>query len=138
MRKLLFIMALVGLLGAAVAEGRFMHSSETSSAGQTRRDLTVVVDSVMWRSDVTRVYCRALGQPHTSHRIDSVAMLLPSVVAPVMAADIDPIYFRRGFQWEDDGVILLEIDFKAMNPARRFTLSFATPYGEYSAEYPAK
>lgn len=42
-----------------------------------RVPFAVAVDSVEWRDDLTRVYCRITGHPHTSGRIDAVAMDIP-------------------------------------------------------------
>jgi len=76
-----------------------------------RVPFAVAVDSVEWRDDLTRVYCRITGHPHTSGRIDAVAMDIPGARGSHVASDIDGVDFRRYFQWEDDGVIVLEIDF---------------------------
>lgn len=114
MKHLLLTLAL--LLGALGAEAQAKHS------------LSVATDTVEWRSDVTRVHCRLKGIPHTSHRVDSVAMTAGS--KRFVATDIDPIYFTRSFQWEDDGVIPVEIDFAPMKARKQFTLIFYTPYGQ--------
>lgn len=61
------------------------------------------------RDGTTRIRCDVLGYPHTSQRIDKV--LLKHKGKTNEAIDIDGVDFNRYFQWEDDGVITMEIDF---------------------------
>lgn len=96
-----------------------------ASAGQ---NITVIVDSIDYRADLTRLYARLLGRPHTSHRIDGVTLLSNGVT--YTARDIDGIDFKRYFQWEDGGVIPVEIDFVKMKPVRSGTITLTTPRGE--------
>lgn len=129
MRKVIFLIALVALVSAAVAEGPLFSRNR-------QREMSVKVDSVMWRSDVTRVYCRLFGLPHTSQRVDAVTLDTPD--ASVAATDIDPLYFKRSFQWEDNGVIEIELDFAPVKPVDEFTMTFVTPYGDVAATYSGK
>ena len=87
----------------------------------------VTVDSIDYRSSLTRVYCKIVARPHTSGRIDSVTLVVNG--RSYGATDIDGVDFRRYFQWEDDGVIPLEIDFPAMKPAKTMKLDIVTPKG---------
>lgn len=84
------------------------------------------VDSIDFRKDLTRVYGRLSGRPHTSCRIDAATLSTPS--GDLLANDIDGIDFERYFQWEDDGVILLEIDFAPAKEAS--AIKFNTVRGE--------
>ena len=128
MRNRIFIAALLMLFGVAVAQNNFGFRRKAQE-----HSMTVQIDSIMCRDDLSRVYCRALGRPHTSNRIDGV--LLNGKIA---ATDIDPIYFERAFQFEDEGEITLEIDFPALkNKPKSFTLDFQTPYGIVHATFPA-
>lgn len=121
MRNWLFLIGLLLILGLGIAHGTGHISSPLSPA---KHSMTATVDSVSYRPNVTRVYCRVIGKPHTSQRIDSVRCLAGK------ATDIDPLYFGRAFQWEDEGEISLEIDFPPMTQcARRINLTFFTPYG---------
>lgn len=83
----------------------------------------LVCDSIDFRSDLTRVYGRLIGTPHTSHRIDGVKM----TPGGVYATDIDGVDFKRYFQWEDDGEIAVEIDFPAMKERPVVVMEAITP-----------
>lgn len=90
----------------------------------------VVLGKVNYKEDVTRVELSILGMPHTSCRIDSVSLTLPSG-KEIKATDIDPIDFERYFQWEDEGNIDLEIDFPAGTRLKKGSvMKFATSKGE--------
>lgn len=89
--------------------------------------MTVTVDSVDFRTDLTRVYCHVNGRPHTAQRIDKVLLEAPGVSA--VANDIDGVDFERYFQWEDEGVINLELDFAPMPKVDQLTLKLTTIYG---------
>lgn len=126
-RNMIFGAALLALIGAAVADGQFTERRAD------KHTMSVTVDSVMTRTDVTRVYCRLTGRPHTSQRVDSVQMSLPDGTT-LRATDIDPLYFTQAFQWEDEPDMPVEIDFPALTaPVSRMTLKVFTPYGEISA-----
>ncbi len=135
LRNVIFISALMALIGAAVAEGRL---NTITGRRQNAHQMTAVIDSVMQREDVARVYCRIVGKPHTSQRIDSIYITLPDGSA-MNAIDIDPIYFNRGFQWEDESEMPLEIDF---NPTGRqlgkFQMTMVTPYGKVATAWTGK
>lgn len=132
LRALIFLAALMALIGVVVADGQL---SDLSGRRRAAHQMTARVDSLMTRSDVTRIYCRAVGRPHTSQRIDSVYITLPDGTA-LGATDIDPIYFRRAFQWEDQPDMPLEIDFPPLDrrPAR-FRLTMVTPYGNVETTF---
>lgn len=89
--------------------------------------LAVKVDSVDFRSDLTRVYCKFSGLPHTSHRVDSATLETDGKIYP--GNDIDGVDFKRYFQWEDDGIIMIEIDFPAMTNFKFARLCLSTPRG---------
>ncbi|MCM1518063.1 MAG: hypothetical protein NC117_05420 [Pseudoflavonifractor sp.] len=85
------------------------------------------VDNIDYRQDLTRVYGRLLGRPHTSCRVDNIT--LSSGEVDYTATDIDGIDFKRWFQWEDDGSIAVEIDFPRMKRRDTFTITISTPRG---------
>lgn len=129
MRNPIFIAALLMLFGVAVAQNNFGFQRKTQD-----HNLTIRIDSISCREDLSRVYCKAYGRPHTSNRIDRVKL-----DGKITATDIDPIYFERSFQFEDEGVIILEVDFPALkNKPASFSLEFHTPYGIVRGFYPAK
>lgn len=90
--------------------------------------LTFTVDSIDYRADLTRVYGRVKGRPHTSHRIDEVQYVTTGTA--MKSTDIDGVDFRRYFQWEDDGQIPVEIDFPAAKPEAGVQLLFTTSRGQ--------
>ncbi len=89
--------------------------------------ITFTVDSIDYRSDLTRVYGKLTGRPHTSNRIDGVSFTGKSTA--VTSTDIDGVDFQRYFQWEDDGVISIEIDFPAMRVTDNAQILFMTAHG---------
>lgn len=90
--------------------------------------ITVDIDSIDFRQDLTRVYCRLCGAPHTSGRIDEASIYVDK--SRYRSADVDGVDFRRYFQWEDNGVIPIEIDFPAMPQFEKARISLSTPRGE--------
>lgn len=130
MRNGIFVVALLLLFGVAVAQsnGTFQRNNRNNHS------MTIRIDSISCREDLSRVYCKAIGRPHTSNRIDGV--MLDGKIA---ATDIDPIYFERAFQFEDEGEIILEIDFPALKKKpKSFFLEFNTPYGPVRGTFPAR
>lgn len=111
---------LLMLPAAAEVVGGFVSSSDDNK-------LTFKVDSIDYRSDLTRVYGRLLGVPHTSQRIDGVKFVGNGSVAD--ATDIDGVDFRRYFQWEDDGEIPVEIDFPRIKKSPGLQIVFQTAVG---------
>lgn len=123
-------LAVPAFLACASSEVAATPPAECRPLQQPRVAAVVSVDSVEWREDLSRVYCRIIGMPHTSERVDAVRMTVGK--RRLDATDIDGIDFRRYFQWEDDGSILLEIDFPPVSISERgnFSLTFDTVHGE--------
>lgn len=105
------------IASAKVTRGYESHPEVANS-------LMLRVDSIDYRSDLTRVYSTLEGRPHTSNRIDKATF------AGQQATDIEGVDFQRYFQWEDDGQIPVEIDFPAMRRAEKATLTLDTPRGQ--------
>ncbi len=123
LRLVLAVAALVTV--ACAAHSRVVRGYKSAPAG-TSEPVEFAVDSIDFRKDLTRVYGRLIGKPHTSNRIDDATLLTPA--GAYEATDIDGVDFRRYFQWEDDGVILLEIDFpRSKNPR---AIEFVTVRGK--------
>lgn len=126
---LLLILSLPGM--AALADSP-REAMTCSAPAPQKSPASVVVDSIQWRDDLTRVYCRLIGKPRTSDRIDGVTMTVPS--RRYDATDIDGVDFKRYFQWEDEPAIHLEIDFPPVGkPHYPCTLVFDTVHGEVKA-----
>lgn len=136
LRNIFFVAALLALIGAAVAQSQL---NPLSSRQNSQHTMSIAIDSVMQRDDVTRVYARLIGKPHTSQRIDSITLHAPKFLsAAIGATDIDPIYFHRGFQWEDEAEMPVEIDFPPVSrKLSAYTITAITPYGNIKATYPS-
>lgn len=111
----------------AVAFAACGSSAAEVVPGAANRDMAVEVDSVLFRQDVTRVYCRILGRPHTSQRIDGTSLVVNGT--ELKGIDIDGVDFERYFQWEDEGVIPLELDFDPTRRARKVQVRLITVRG---------
>lgn len=129
MRNTIFLTALLLLIGVAVAKGTGQVFKPQEQ--KIKHELRIEIDSISCREDLSRVYCRAIGRPNTSNRIDAIKLN-----GKIAATDIDPIDFQRAFQWEEDGVLPLEIDFPALkSKPSTFYLEFTTPYGIVRGAY---
>jgi len=130
MNNILFRIGAAALLAAvsfcSYAADKMLYASAVNSSGP----LAVEVDSALVRPGLVRVYCRVYGQPHTSQRIDAVTLVRQDDLRS-QATDIDGVDFKRWFQWEESGVVNLEIDFVAL-PVRGSAqvMRFSTPKGE--------
>ena len=69
----------------------------------------MIPDKVTPTDGGIRISVCLVGIPSTSQRIDSVDLTVGDKV--VKATDIDGIDFERYFQFEDEGVQLIEVDF---------------------------
>lgn len=84
---------------------------------------------------IIRIKGSLVGDPHTSNRINSARLLVGN--QSYAAIDIDGVDFERYFQWEEDGIIPLEIDFsipegtKMPKPGKNSNIIFSTVHGEY-------
>lgn len=88
-----------------------------------------IVSKIEFRSDLTRVYGSLVGRPHTSARIDSMILELPSG-SSYSWTDIDGVDAKRYFQWEDTPEIEVEIDFPVMKPQDKIVIKVYGPNGE--------
>jgi len=126
------LFALLSALTAVLPAGAQIRASAGAESGSIygrRKAAVVEIDSVERREDLTRVYCRMIGMPHTSDRVDAVQLVVGTQM--LQACDIDGIDFRRYFQWEDEGVIALEIDFPPLPVSQGAVgLLFDTVHGE--------
>lgn len=123
-RVWLFVITVVCLLAAVFfVQAKTEYNYKATAA----EHLTLVVDSIDFRQDLTRIYGRILGRPHTSQRIDELELDING--DKMRATDIDGVDFKRWFQWEDDGIIPVEIDFPAMSQFNGASLKITTPRG---------
>ncbi|MDE7459584.1 MAG: hypothetical protein K2M85_00695 [Paramuribaculum sp.] len=125
MNKILMALAVAAIALPAQLRAEDVRLSNATSSGS----LTLLADSVDFRSDLTRVYGRLSGRPHTSNRIDFISVR-GSEGAETESSDIDGVDMKRWFQWEDDGIIPVEIDFPAMKPQTYMVITVQGPRGE--------
>ena len=116
------------LISAIVAVAFAVGAKTVKTTSTTDPVLAVSVDSIDFRKDLTRVYGKLVGRPHTSNRVDAATLLAGK--SSVTADDIDGVDFKRYFQWEDEGEIIVEIDFPAMKRFNAARLVLVTPRGE--------
>lgn len=84
------------------------------------------------RDGVTRIAFNLQGLPHTSNRIDDVILFIKG--KSCHASDIDGVDFKRYFQWEEDGIIPIEVDFpKQKKFESSDSVQFITVHGIYSS-----
>ena len=125
MNRILMALAVAAIALPAQLRADDVRLSSATSTGS----LTLLADSVDFRSDLTRVYGRLSGRPHTSNRIDFISVR-GSEGAETESSDIDGVDMKRWFQWEDDGIIPVEIDFPAMKPLTYMVITVQGPRGE--------
>lgn len=123
-----FITLTLTLLVTFLSLGAVEVAGYRNNTGGRENPLVLQVDRVDYRGDLTRVYARLVGRPHTSQRIDGVSLKAAGKL--YTATDIDGVDFKRWFQWEEDGVIPIEIDFPAMKPTKAFVVTTKTPRGD--------
>ena len=129
-RGVIFIFAILFLvIAVSVANARVEKNYKNTAADH----VNLIIDSIDFREDLTRLYGRMIGVPHTSQKINRMEMKVGSSV--FNAEDIDGVDFVRWFQWEDDGVISIEVDFKAMQPVKSGTLIIETARGVDSSRF---
>ncbi len=123
----ILIAAVAAVAGATVVKGLRTMSPVTKEAAAPKGAMQLIVDSIDFRKDLTRVYCRLSRLPHTAHRIDSATLTAGTRV--LAAKDIDGIEFKHYFQFEDNGSVSLEIDFAPTAVARKGSITLVTAQG---------
>lgn len=128
MKRLVFSTFLLTFAAFTLINAKVVCNYSSQSDGK----LTFEVDSIDYRDDLTRVYGRLIGHPHTSNRIDKVEITVVGTTCE--STDIDGVDFRRYFQWEDNGCIPIELDFPKIRNANGAKVTFDTPYGKSITE----
>ncbi len=122
MKRFLFASIILGLTATSI-NAKVIRNYTSQSDDK----LVFKVDSIDYRSDLTRVYGKLFGRPHTSNRIDGVTIMTTGTTST--SNDIDGVDFHRYFQWEEEGSIPVELDFPAMKDSQGIQLIFDTPLG---------
>lgn len=128
----IFKRCLHGILAMSIAATAVAQAPYVVNTKKNKSDMRVELDSVDFRTDLTRVYGRLIGRPHTAQRIDYVTLHTPGVV--LAAQEIDGVDLERYFQWEDDGVIPVEIDFAPSTRSNTVELEMLTVYGTVKSQ----
>ncbi|MFG6396441.1 MAG: hypothetical protein K1V89_03755 [Muribaculaceae bacterium] len=107
----------------------------TAQVNQLDADINIIPDKTVKTDEGIRISLCIVGIPHTSQRIDGIDLVMGPKL--VKATDIDGIDFERYFQFEDEGVQVIEVDFpfKGTLP-KNAKLIFHTAKGDI--ESPAK
>lgn len=129
MRALKYVLAVASLCVLACG----VHSQSVSVTQHPA--LTVEYSGAEIKADdnLTRLQLRLLGRAHTAGRIDSVYAFGSDSIG-VKAVDIDGVDFGRWFQWEEEGVIDIELDLPGTTYAGGETLTFYGPRGNVSCK----
>ena len=130
--NLIFKRCLNGVLAISIAATAAAQAPYVVNTKKNKSDMRVELDSVDFRTDLTRVYGRLIGRPHTAQRIDYVTLRTPGVV--LAAQEIDGVDLERYFQWEDDGIIPVEIDFAPSTKSNTVELEMLTVYGTVKSQ----
>lgn len=103
-----------------------------AQVNQLDAEINIIPDKNVKTDDGIRITLCLVGIPHTSQRIDSIDLVVGDKV--IAATDIDGVDFERYFQFEDEGVQTIEVDFpfKGTLP-KNATLIFHTVKGDIEA-----
>ena len=123
-RVWIFVISIAFLVIAVFAAQARTERNYRLSAAQ---HLTLTIDSISYRTGLTRVYGKFVGTPHTSQKLHGITIELKG--KSYEANDIDGVDFDRWFQWEDDGIIPVEIDFPRMPSLNNATMVIRTQRG---------
>lgn len=118
-------LALIALTAACAGVGTVRRGYTTTSTGTT----TFKADSIDYRSNLTRIYGKLKGIPHTAGRIDSMTVTVQGRT-PAAWTDVDGIDMKRWWQWEDEDEIAVEIDFPPMTPTDSIVIDVKGPRGD--------
>ena len=116
--------ALTAAAAVFTTQAKTLRNLRATSTGS----IEFVADSIEFRPDVTRLYGKLKGRPHTANRIDVMKGTFGKIT--YNSTDIDGVDMKRWFQWEDDGLIPVEIDFPVIKDECSFSVELDGPRGE--------
>lgn len=96
------------LLSAGMA-GIMAAPEAAAQVEQIEAEMNIIPDKTTKTEGGIRISLCLVGIPHTSQRIDGVDLVIGKKI--VKATDIDGVDFERYFQFEDEGVVTIDIDF---------------------------
>lgn len=97
------------ILLTAAASTSFMANETYAQVNQLDAEINIIPDKTTKTDEGIRISVCLVGIPHTSQRIDGVDLVIGQKL--VKATDIDGVDFERYFQFEDEGVQTIELDF---------------------------
>lgn len=80
-----------------------------AQVNQLDAEINIIPDKSVKTENGIRISVCLVGIPHTSQRIDGVDLVIGDQT--IQANDIDGVDFKRYFQFEDEGVQTVDIDF---------------------------
>lgn len=125
-----FVTALAILAGgtAAMVSVPALHAQ----VNQLDAEINIIPDKSVKTENGIRISVCLVGIPHTSQRIDSVDLIVSGKT--IKANDIDGVDFERYFQFEDEGVQMVDIDFPFQGTLPKTAqLIFHTAKGDITA-----
>jgi len=105
MKILKFAIALI----MAAAPMAVYTPQAAAQTDQLDAGINIIPDRTVKTDEGVRITVCIVGIPNTSQRIDGVDLVMGPKI--VKATDIDGVDFERYFQFEEDGVIVVETDF---------------------------
>lgn len=105
--KASFIFATLAILAGGIAP--IVPQQAVAQVNQLDADINIIPDKTTKTETGIRISICLVGIPHTSQRIDGID--LKTGGQTIKATDIDGVDFERYFQFEDEGVIMIDVDF---------------------------
>lgn len=135
MRRLVTIACFFGALAVcAQVTGPWRIVDRSQHTTNPEHGFEFTVDSVDFRTDLTRVYGRFSGTPHVGVCVRQVIFTVPGK-QNLMANDTDRFDLDKYFQFEEDPQFNAEMDFGPCTAADSFNLTFITAAGVISYIY---
>lgn len=100
---------LAAILALCAATIPVVSPTAYAQVQQLDAEINIIPDKTINTDDGIRISLCLVGIPHTSQRIDSIDLIVGK--QKIAATDIDGVDFERYFQFEDDGVQVIEVDF---------------------------
>lgn len=124
-RLFIFILFCISISAVhAIKPYRITKKNYLTSSVNLKYECRVAVDSVVFTDEYTRLYGKLYGKPHTSCKIEDITICVEKT--NYQASDVEGFDLKRWFQWEDSGIIPIEIDFSPMKATDNFTLTFSS------------
>ena len=97
---------LAAIVALCAASTPIVSPTAYAQVQQLDAEINIIPDKT---KNTDKIILGPVGIPHTSQRIDSIDLIVGK--QKIAATDIDGVDFERYFQFEDDGVQVIEVDF---------------------------